>query len=403
MGAEIELETGAPLVAVDQEVPALLAGTQGGVAGVALVPAVRVAPLAWELPVAAAVAVEVEAGGGENSMNREKRMRSKFHGATASNCLRVVYLAILCCIVDFSLYAQSATPSGKAFNTPQEAAETLVKAAETYDVAALLEIFGADGKDFISSADPIQDKNIAVNFAAKAHEKNLVTLDPNSKAQAVLSVGKDNWPFPIPIVKEKGKWYFDSKQGREEILFRRIGANELDAIQVCRGFVEAQHEYASDIHDKSGINQFAQRIISTPGKHDGLYWQNADGTSGGPISEAVARTIEEGYVPGKTSGYHGYYFKVLKGQGPAAHLGQLDYVIEGVMLGGFALVAFPAEYRITGVKTFMVSYDGLVYEKDLGPETLSLGQKMERYNPDKSWHPTGDEWPGDNAVARSTD
>ncbi|PYX40248.1 MAG: DUF2950 domain-containing protein [Acidobacteria bacterium] len=330
-------------------------------------------------------------------------MRSQYRGETASKCSLVVYLAMLCCTFSGALQAQSAMPAGKAFDSPQAAAETLVKAAESYDVPALLEIFGADGKDFISSADPIQDKNIAVNFAAKAHEKNLVTLDPNNKAQAVLSVGKDDWPFPIPIVKQKGKWYFDSTKGRQEILFRRIGANELDAIQVCRGFVEAQQEYASDIHDNSGINQFAQKIISTPGKHDGLYWQNADGSSGGPISEAVAKAIEEGYTPGKTSGYHGYYFRVLKGQGPAAHLGQLDYVIEGVMLGGFALVAFPADYRVTGVKTFMVGYDGVVYEKDLGPESLSLGQKMERYNPDKSWHLTADEWPTDDSVARLAD
>lgn len=333
-------------------------------------------------------------------------MGSQFYTLTASNCWRALSVVILSCTLQLPLQAQStqpAAPAGKAFNSPQEAAETLVKAAETYDVPGLLEIFGPDGRGFISSADPIRDKNIAADFASKAHEKNVVTLDPKSNARAVLSVGKDDWPFPVPMVKEKGKWYFDSKQGRDEILFRRIGANELDAIQVCRGFVEAQHEYASDIHDNSGINQFAQKIISTPGKHDGLYWQNADGTSGGPISEAVARAIEEGYAPGKTSGYHGYYFKVLKGQGPAAPFGQLDYVIEGVMLGGFALVAFPAEYRVTGVKTFMVSYEGLVYEKDLGPESLNLGQKMERYNPDKSWHQTGDEWPTDDSVARQTE
>ena len=181
----------------------------------------------------------------------------------------------------------------------------------------------------------------------------------------------------------------------EEILFRRIGSNELDAIQVCRGFVEAQKQYAAEIHDNSGVNQYAQKIVSTPGKRDGLYWRNADGTAGGPISEAVARAIEEGYSPGKTSGYHGYHFRVLKGQGPAARLGQLDYVVEGVMIGGFALVAFPAEYRVTGVKSFMVSYDGVVYEKDLGPDTVNLAQKIELYNPDKTWRRTSAEWPAD--------
>jgi DUF2950 family protein len=291
--------------------------------------------------------------------------------------------------------AGSDTPSQKSFDTPQEAANTLVKAAASYDVPALLEILGPEAKDFISSADPTRDKKLAADFAAKAQEKMDVAIDPKTNARALLSIGTDDWPFPVPIVKKAGKWHFDSVQGRDEILFRRIGANELDAIQICRGFVEAQHEYASDIYDNSGINQFAQRVISTPGKHDGLYWENADGTPGGPISEAIARAIQEGYSPGQTSGYHGYYFKVLTGQGPRAPLGKLDYVIEGVMIGGFALVAFPAQYRVTGVKTFLVSYDGVVHEKDLGPDTLQIAQSMERYDPDKSWHPTDDEWPDD--------
>jgi hypothetical protein len=259
----------------------------------------------------------------------------------------------------------------------------------------LLQILGPDGKDIVVSADPVRDKNNAAAFAARAHEKNLVTMDPKNPNRAVLSVGNGDWPLPVPIVKQKGKWHFDSKQGRDEVLFRRIGANELDAIQVCRGFVEAQDEYASQVHDDSGVNQYAQKIISTPGKRDGLYWKNEDGTSGGPISEAVARAIEEGYTS-RSDPYHGYYFKILKGQGPAARLGQLDYVVNGIMIGGFALVAVPAEYRVTGVKTFMVSYDGVVYEKDLGPDSLNLAKNMERYNPDKTWHRTDDQWPADS-------
>jgi hypothetical protein len=294
--------------------------------------------------------------------------------------------------------AQSASqvpvPTGAmAFNSPQQAAEALIGAAESYDVSTLLAIFGPDGKDFISSSDPVHDKSIAASFAAKAREKHLVTIDPKNNARAILTVGDDDWPLPVPLVRRASKWYFDSKRGHDEILFRRIGANELDAIQICRGFVDAQMEYAAQIHDNSGVNQYAQKIISTPGKHDGLYWQDADGTKSAPISEAIARAIEEGYTPGKTSVYHGYYFKVLKGQGPAARLGQLDYVVEGIMIGGFALVAFPAEYRVTGVKSFMVSYDGIVYEKDLGPDTVAIAQSMERYNPDKSWQRTNDEWP----------
>jgi hypothetical protein len=193
-------------------------------------------------------------------------------------------------------------------------------------------------------------------------------------------------------VKVAGKWYFDSKAGRDEVLFRRVGANELDAIDVCHGFVDAQKEYALDVHDASGAHQYAQRIISTPGKQDGLYWTNPDGTAGGPIGEEVAKAIDEGYDLDKMAAYHGYYFHVLKGQGPAAPLGQMDYVIEGLMIGGFALVATPAEYGVTGVMTFIISHDGIVYQKDLGPDSLALARKIERYNPDKTWHRTNDQW-----------
>lgn len=284
---------------------------------------------------------------------------------------------------------------GRAFETPQQAADALIKASDPYDMAALMSIFGPEGKSFVSSADPVRDKSLATQFAAEAREKTEVELDPQNKARAIVSVGNEDWPFPVPIVKKQSKWYFDSKQGRTEILYRRIGANELDAIQICRGFVEAQQEYASAVHDNSGVNQYAQVIISAPGKHNGLYWQNEDGTPGGPISEAIAQAIQEGYEPGKTSGYHGYYFKVLKGQGPAAPLGQLNYVIKGVMIGGFALLAFPAEYRVTGVKSFIVSYDGIVYQKDLGADTLKIVKTMDLYNPDKSWQRTDDQWPPD--------
>lgn len=284
---------------------------------------------------------------------------------------------------------------GQAFDTPQQAAEALIKASNSYDVAALMRIFGPEGKSFVSSADPVRDKSLAAQFASEAREKTEIEMDPQNKAKAVVSVGNENWPFPVPLVQKQAKWYFDSKQGRTEILYRRIGANELDAIQICRGFVEAQEDYASQIHGNSGVNQYAQVIMSTPGKRDGLYWQNEDGTPGGPISEAVANAIQEGYDPGKPTGYHGYYFKVLKGQGPAAPLGRLDYVIKGVMIGGFALLAFPAEYRVTGVKSFIVSYDGIVYQKDLGPDTVKVAETIDLYNPDKSWQRTDDQWPSD--------
>src|SRR5439155_10257336 len=207
--------------------------------------------------------------------------------------------------------------------------------------------------------------------------------------RTILAVGNDAFPLAIPIVQRRGKWMFDTKAGRDEMLMRRIGANELDAIEICRGFVEAQHEYAQEKHDDSQVNQYAQRIISTQGKHDGLAWQNADGTWGGPIGEGVGKAFEQGYSsPDQSQPYHGYYFKVLKGQGPAAPLGQIDFVVKGAMIGGFALAAAPAQYRVTGVQTFIVSHDGTVYEKDLGPDTLKIFQSMDRYNPGKTWKVT---------------
>jgi hypothetical protein len=283
-------------------------------------------------------------------------------------------------------------PGQKEFDTPKQAADALIQVAETFDVAAAKEILGPDGEDIISSEDPVMDKNRAIAFANKAKEKTSVEIDKQNRNQAILIVGNDNFPLPIPIEKQKGKWFFDTKVGREEILNRRVGANELNAIEICRGFVEAQHEYAQEKHDDSKVNQYAQRIISSPGQHDGLAWQNADGTWGGPVGEEVAKALEEGYSnPSQPQPYHGYYFKVLKGQGPAAPMGEMDFVVGGAMIGGFALAAAPAEYRVTGVQTFIVGPDGVVYEKDLGPDTLKAFQSMDRYNPDKTWKVTEDD------------
>src|SRR4029077_16025160 len=271
-------------------------------------------------------------------------------------------------------------------------AEAFVQAAGNFDAPALNQILGPEGKDLIASGDSVRDKNIAIAFAAKAQEKNSAVVDPKNPDRATLVVGNDDWPLPIPIVKRNGMWLFDTKAGRQEILYRRIGSNELDAIEICRSYFAAQQEYAEERHDNSQVNQYAQRVISTPGKQDGLVWTNPDGTLGGPMAEDVADALREGYTD-KAQPYHGYFFKILKGQGPAAPLGRMDFVVEGAMIGGFALVAAPADYRVTGVKTFIVSYEGIVYEKDLGPDTLKIFKEMELYNPDKSWKPTGDNWP----------
>ena len=282
-------------------------------------------------------------------------------------------------------------PAPKAFATPKQASEALIQATATFDLPALKEILGPDGEDLVSSEDPVRDKNIAAAFATKAREKNQITVDPKDSGRAILSVGNDEWPLPIPLVKKEGKWSFDTKAGREEVLFRRIGANELDVIQICRGYVEAQNEYALEKHDNAEVNQYAQKIISTPGKHDGLAWQNPDGTWGGPVGEGIAKALAQGYTD-RSQPYHGYYFKILKGQGPAAPLGKIDFMVNGAMIGGFALAAAPAEYRVTGVKTFLVSYEGAVYQKDLGPDSLKIFKDMELYNPDKTWDRTDDNW-----------
>jgi len=287
--------------------------------------------------------------------------------------------------------AGTSQSSQKTFATPKEAADALVQAVASFDVSALKEILGPDSEDLVSSEDTVQDKNRAATFAEKAREKSSITIDPRNPDRAVFLVGNDNWPLPIPIVKKEGKWLFDAKAGREEILLRRIGANELDAIQICRGYVEAQKQYALEKHDGAKVNQYAQRIISTPGKQDGLAWRNADGNLGGPVGEGIAKALEQGYTS-KSQPYHGYFFKILKGQGPAAPLGKMDFVVEGAMIGGFALAAAPAEYRVTGVKTFIVSYQGIVYQKDLGPDTLRIFQNMQLYNPDKTWTRTNDSW-----------
>jgi len=279
----------------------------------------------------------------------------------------------------------ASTVGTRTFDTPQQAVDALIDAAEKFDVSALLQIFGPGGEDIVLSGEYAQDQQHAANFVAEAREKKSVSVDPKSGNRAFLLVGDEDWPFPVPLVKTGDRWAFDGKAGRQELLYRRIGANELDAIEICHGYVEAQHEYALQKRDGYEVNQYAQRIISTSGKQDGLAWQNTDGSWAGPIGEKIARAIEQGYSTGDP--YHGYFFKILKGEGPSAPLGEMDFVVKGVMIGGFALVAAPAEYGVTGVKTFMVSHDGIVYEKDFGPKTLAEFQKMERFNPDQSWIP----------------
>jgi hypothetical protein len=325
-------------------------------------------------------------------------MTRTFDNRNLSSLAVLAAMAWACLSGTFISFAQqSSTPKAAAatvvpavgpegFDTPQKAADALVDAAAKFDEAALTRIFGPDGDDIVFSGEYAQDRQHAANFVTEAREKKSVSVDPKSSTRAFLLVGNENWPFPVPIVKRGEKWFFDAKAGRQELLYRRIGANELDAIQICEGYVEAQYDYAFEKREGYEVNQYAQLIVSTPGKQDGLAWQNSDGTWGGPVGDKIARAIEQGYTIGAEP-YHGYFFKILKGQGPAAPLGQMDYVVKSVMIGGFALVAAPAEYAVTGVRTFIVSQDGVVYERDLGTRTLSEFQKMELFDPDKSWTP----------------
>ena len=302
---------------------------------------------------------------------------------------RGLLMAGLCMAVSLPAAFAGQAAQQKAFETPEKAAEALVSAAERFDVAALKEILGPDGVDLVVTDDPVLDKNQSAAFAAEARVKTEVVRDPKQPGVASVIVGAEDWPLPIPLVEEGGQWRFDTEAGREEVLNRRIGANELNAIAMCRGYVEAQHEYATEKHDGAPVNQYAQRVVSTPGRQDGLAWRAPDGTWQGPVGEGVARIISEGYTE-RYEPFHGYYFKILKGQGPHAPMGEMDFVVKGYMIGGFALVAAPADYAVTGVKTFVVSHTGVVYEKDLGPDTVEQFRAMDRYDPDPTWTPVSE-------------
>lgn len=326
--------------------------------------------------------------------------RAKDTGMTFFKLKLAAILVSLCAGLCSTALADStpqpaATPGGKSFPTPQKAAEALVTAADNFDVPALIAIFGPHGKSIVLTGEVAQDREHAGNFAAEAREKLKVAVDPHAGNRAFILVGKEDWPFPVPLVKSSQGWIFDAKAGETELMYRRIGSNELDAIQICLGYVEAQEDYALQTRPLYQVNQYAQRIVSTPGKQDGLAWQNSDGSWGGPIGEKIAQAIDQGYTL-RSDPYHGYFFKILKGQGPAAPLGEMNYVVQGVMIGGFALVAAPAEYGVTGVNTFLVSQDGVVYQKDFGPNSLDEFKKMELFNPDASWIPVAEKYEADN-------
>jgi hypothetical protein len=280
-------------------------------------------------------------------------------------------------------------PNQQTFATPNEAAQATIDAAERNDTAAMLKLFGSNGKDIVESGDANDDKASRADFARLAHQKLQIDQDPGNPDRARLLIGSQDWPFPVPLVRQNGKWFFDSAAGRREILAHRVGENEVNAVEVCRGYVEAQAEYASRDRTADGVLAYAQRIVSSPGKQDGLYTEGS--ASLVPKAFANAAMADAAQGGAKLDRYHGYYFAILKAQGPDAPAGAFNYVVKGKMIGGFALVAWPAEYGVSGVKTFIVNHQGLVYEKDLGPGTPTLARQMTRFNPDKSWKPVKEE------------
>jgi hypothetical protein len=272
------------------------------------------------------------------------------------------------------------------YSTDEDALNAMITAVKAQDHDQVHLILGPAWKELVSG-DKVEDGNAFSEFAHRADERT--RLQKQDDATSIIYVGNDDWPFPIPIAKTPdGKWFFDTEAGKTEILARRIGENELDTIQVCREYVEAQREYSSKDHDGSGVQKFAQRILSTPGNMDGLYWSATPGQEQSPFGRFFAVAATQGYE--QTAGhphepYHGYHFRVLKQQGSAAPGGEQDYVINGNMTAGFALVAFPVDYESSGIMTFVVNQQGNVYQKDLGPQTTDQARQMTEYDPDSSW------------------
>jgi hypothetical protein len=270
------------------------------------------------------------------------------------------------------------------FKSPDDAVSALVSAAKAEDESAILSVLGPEGRDIVSSGDEVADRATRENFIAAYDTKHM--LSPDGEAKSILVIGDNNWPFPIPLVSKDGAWRFDTAAGREEILRRRIGRNELAAIQVSLAYVQAQNEYASLDPGGLGPHTYAQRIVSSPGKKDGLYWPTTENEEPSPFGDLAAQASAEGYKVGQAPiPYHGYFYRIIKRQGPGAAGGAFDYVVNGKMIGGFALVAYPAEYGNSGVMTFMVNHDGTVFQKDLGPDTGKLARKIESFAPDQTW------------------
>ena len=308
-------------------------------------------------------------------------MRSR---SFSSRPARTPYARVALAILPFMLSVSVAIAQSslqKSFPTPSDAVDALVAAAKTTDAKAAISILGPDAKKVISSGDAIADKEGREQFL-QGYDR-MHRLAYNSEGQVILYIGADNWPFPIPLVEKNGSWEFDTPAGLKEILYRRIGANELFTIGTLKTLVEAQSKYAAELGDDA----YAQHIMSSPGTRDGLFWRVTYGKPESPIGPLVASATAEGYgaSSGRTKPFHGYLYRVLTRQGPDAQGGATDYLVDGKMTKGFAFIAYPSEYRSTGVMSFEVNQDGTVFQKDLGPDTANAVSKIDAFNPDKSW------------------
>ena len=278
----------------------------------------------------------------------------------------------------------SVASAQQSFKSPEDAVGALVSATRDNWPKGVVDVLGRDGLDIVSSGDKVADEAMRQKFLAAYEARHQVTKEGDDKA--VMIIGTEDFPFPIPLTRKGAAWQFDPAAGRLEILYRRIGRNELNAIQASLAYVDAQNEYAEKDRTGAGAATYAQRIVSRPGKKDGLYWPAAEGDDASPLGDLVAHATTEGYaIGGDRIPFHGYYFRILTSQGPMAAGGAVDYVVRGKMIGGFALVAYPAEYGNSGVMTFIVNYDGTVFQKDLGERTAKLAERMTSFNPDQTW------------------
>ncbi len=307
------------------------------------------------------------------------------HKSEAGYSLSVIFCFITFAIFLFALpkYINADNIDQEGFNSPEEAVESLINAVRAHDLNRMLSLLGPGSRELISSGDEASDRTDREKFLEAYTEMN--KLQKKSANTVILTVGTDNWPMPIPIVKKGSLWFFDTQKGKQEILNRRIGRNEVRVMEVLYAFVDAQHEYATKDCAKSGKVEFAQRIISTEGKHDGLYWEHKEGEEESPLGPLVAQAAEEGFNNQNLQPFHGYYFKILKGQGKHADGGAYNYLVKDKMILGFAIIAYPAEYGNSGVMTFMVNQQGIIYQKDLGKNTKKKAEAIKIFNPDRTW------------------